>query len=65
LTAGSIGTSWLSAVPKIGATHARRGGSIDSAHRDPCDRMLAAQATLDWARKLRKSLDKAHGVGAK
>ena len=31
----------------VGATHAWRAGSLDWAHRDPFDRMLAAQAMLD------------------
>ena len=31
----------------VGAAHAWRAGSLDWAHRDPFDRMLAAQAMLD------------------
>jgi PIN domain nuclease of toxin-antitoxin system len=31
----------------VTAAHAWRAGSLDSAHRDPFDRMLAAQAQLD------------------
>ena len=31
----------------VGAAHGWRAGSLDWAHRNPFDRMLAAQATLD------------------